>query len=70
MAYDWNKQEDRLQAGGCSIRMETNDLGAHVRYQLLVRRSPIWRAALKPIAMIVRCYADGTLTLTEDTWER
>ena len=69
MAYDWNKQEDRLQAGGCSIGMDTNEAGVHVRYRLLVRRAPIWRVSLKPIAMLVRCYSDGTITLAESFWE-
>ena len=69
MGQGWNSREDRLQAGGCHITMGSNDAGTFVRYMLLVTRAPIWRERTAPIAMIVRCYADGTTTLCEETWE-
>ena len=65
-----NPTEDRRQPGGCRIAMGMSSEGpSYVQYMLLVRRAPVWRAAMRPIAMLVRSYEDGNLTLTESTWE-
>ena len=66
---DWTPRDDRVQAPGCFIRMATTPRGVCVRYLLILRRVPIWRPGTGALAMTVRAYDDGTVTLAEETWE-
>lgn len=65
----WSAREDRMQAPGCFIRMADTSRGLCVRYLLILRRVPIWRPGSKPMAMTVRCYQDGEVTLAVEPWE-
>lgn len=66
---DWSAREDRTQAPGCFIRMATTSRGLCVRYLLVLRRVPIWRPGIGPLAVTVRCYDGGEITLAEEPWE-
>lgn len=66
---DWTWREDRRQAPGCDIRMALDGSGPHVRYLLLLRGIPYAPTPRRPIALVIRCYDSGVVTVAEETWE-